>query len=121
MRDALFDTNILVDALSGAAAARAELQRVRRPWITRVTWVEVMAGAPEAAASGTEAFLGRFSISELTDEIARRAAVIQRDRRLKLPDAILWATAQVSGRILVTRNIKDFPAVMPGIRIPYQL
>ena len=34
---------------------------------------------------------------------------------------IVLATAQISGRILVTRNIKVFPASMPGIRIPYTL
>ena len=34
-------------------------------------------------------------------------------------DAIILATAQVNGAILVTRNSKDFPANMPGIRIPY--
>jgi predicted nucleic acid-binding protein len=32
---------------------------------------------------------------------------------------MILATAQVHGAILVTRNTKDFPARMPGIRIPY--
>ena len=35
--------------------------------------------------------------------------------------AIVLASAQSTGRILVTRNITDFPAEMPGIRIPYTL
>lgn len=38
---------------------------------------------------------------------------------MKLMDALIIATAQVSGSILVTRNTKDFPAAMPGIRLPY--
>lgn len=36
-------------------------------------------------------------------------------------DAIILATALTRGRVLVTRNIKDFPAEMPGIRVPYTL
>jgi hypothetical protein len=34
---------------------------------------------------------------------------------------VIWASAQVNHRILVTRNIKDFPAAMPGIRVPKYL
>jgi hypothetical protein len=34
-------------------------------------------------------------------------------------DAYILATAQVNGAILNTLNTKDFPAKMPGIRIPY--
>jgi hypothetical protein len=40
---------------------------------------------------------------------------------MKLLDAMILATAQVNGAILVTRNTKDFPANMPGIRVPYTL
>ena len=40
---------------------------------------------------------------------------------MKLLDAYILATAQVNGAILITRNIKDFPAAMPGIRVPYTL
>ena len=36
-------------------------------------------------------------------------------------DAIILATAQIRGRVLVTRNTRDFPANMPGIRVPYTL
>jgi predicted nucleic acid-binding protein len=40
---------------------------------------------------------------------------------MKLMDAYILATAQVNGAILITRNTKDFPAEMPGIRIPYTI
>jgi predicted nucleic acid-binding protein len=41
--------------------------------------------------------------------------------RIKLMDAMVLATAQVNGAILITRNTKDFPAEMTGIRVPYTL
>jgi predicted nucleic acid-binding protein len=67
-------------------------------------------------------FLDRFGLDEIDDEISHRAAALRRERpRLKSPDAIILATAQIRGRILVTRNTRDFPASMPGIRIPYTL
>ena len=122
MSELFFDSNIIVDAFNGIEAAKAEIRRARRRWISRISWIEIMAGAPREALTVTESFLNRFSVREIDEEIARRAAAIRAERRsLRLPDALIWASAQVSGRILVTRNTKDFPARMPGIRIPYTL
>ena len=121
-----FDANILIDALGGIAMARTEIDRATtlssRAWISRIAWVEVMSkGAPQMLA-GMEHFLSGFDIDELDPEIARRAAALRRERpRLRSPDAIILASAQVRGRILITRNTKDFPANMPGIRVPYTL
>jgi predicted nucleic acid-binding protein len=56
---------------------------------------------------------------ELTQEIARRAVELRQDLRLKLPDAIILASAEVEGCILVTRNTRDFPAHDPRVRFPY--
>ena len=67
-------------------------------------------------------FLSRFGIDEIDEEISLRAAALCRERpRLKSPAAIILATAQIRGRVLITRNTKDFPAEMPGIRVPYTL
>ena len=40
---------------------------------------------------------------------------------MKLPDAIVWASAQVHAMLLVTRDTKDFPGDDPGIRVPYMV
>jgi hypothetical protein len=53
-------------------------------------------------------------------EVAERAAVNRRRKKIKLPDAIILATAEVAKRQLVTRNVKDFPAGMRGVRVPYK-
>ncbi len=122
MSSASFDSNILIDALNGNSRAEAELERVDHAWISRVTWIEVMSGVTELSMSRTASLLSAFHIDELDEEVAERAALLRRERRsLKLPDAVIFASALVRGRILVTRNIKDFPANMPGIRIPYTL
>ena len=56
-----------------------------------------------------------------TPEIAEEAVHLRRDRRLRLPDAFVWATARVEGVLLVTRNAKDFPVREPSIRVPYSV
>lgn len=122
MSEFYFDTNILVDALHDRPQAWAELRRARRPWISRISWIEVLAGAPEGAQADTERFLDLFAVAEVDEEVGRRAALLRQQRHtMTLPDAIILASAQLSGRILVTRNNRDFPANMPGIRIPYTL
>jgi hypothetical protein len=54
-------------------------------------------------------------------EVAERAIAIRRANKIKLPDAIIQATAEVEGRVLITRNTRDFPAGVAGIRVPYVL
>lgn len=117
-----FDTNIVIDALRGIENARAELRRAKRPWISRIVWIEVMSKLTPETARDVELFLTGFAVDEVDAEIADRAAALRRERpSLKLPDAIILSTAQVRGRILVTRNTRDFPAQTPGIRVPYIL
>lgn len=122
MTEYVYDTVILIDALRDIEPAKKELLRGKRNWISRISWIEVLAGASQDDASSIEEFLGFFSVIELSEDIGRRAALIRaQHRKIRLPDAIIWASAQTSGRILVTRNTKDFPANMPGIRVPYTL
>ena len=122
MSAALFDTWILLDALRGVAQAGAELQRYSRRYLSRISWVEVMTyGLPDDGRR-TEDFLGHFIVVELSDEIARSAAQLRAQRRgLTLSNAIILASAQTAGHILVTRNTTAFPAQMPGIRVPYTI
>ena len=117
---ALFDTNILIDYLKGVEAAQVELARYRQPLISIVTWMEVLAGVRnDEEGDVVEMFLRDFRIVEVTRAIAREATDIRKTSRLRLPDALIWASARHEAALLITRNIKDFPTDEPGIRIPY--
>ncbi|MCP3735385.1 PIN domain-containing protein [Sphingomonas sp. RP10(2022)] len=117
-----FDSNILIDALNGHEGARAEIARATQRHISRVTWIEVLSKVEDGRLPVVSRFLDRFQIDELDAVIARRAAALRRERqRLKLADSVILASAQEHGRILITRNTKDFPVAMPGIRVPYTL
>jgi len=118
--NALFDTNILIDYLNGVDAARKEIERHSRRFISIVTWMEVLTGAHnEEEADVIELFFRDFHVVEISRAIARDAVALRRERRLRLPDALIWASARSQSALLVTRNTKDFPATEPGIRVPY--
>lgn len=121
MVKALFDTNILIDYLNAVPQARDELGRYEAIGISVISWMEVLVGAPPEVEGPTRAFLAGFRIIELDGEIAERAASLRRKHGIKLPDAIIWATADVHSLLLVTRNTKDFGGDTPGVRVPYIL
>jgi predicted nucleic acid-binding protein len=117
----LFDTNILIDYLRGIAAARSEIDLYDDRGVSIISWIEVMVGADEETAPAVRAFLASFEVLGLDAAVADLAVDLRRRHRLKLPDACVWATARRHGRLLVTREVKDFPADDPGIRMPYSL
>ena len=117
----VFDTNILIDYLVGIEAARRELALYTRPLISPITWIEVMVGAGEGEEPQLRAFLNQFAQVPIDDRIAETAVVIRRTYRIRIPDAIIWASARSTDALLVTRNTRDFPAEAPDIQFPYTL
>lgn len=120
MVKALFDTNILIDYLNAVPESKRELDRYRDRAISVISWMEVMIGATRKTVAGTRVFLDGFTLLPLSGEVAEHAVELRREHRIKLPDAIVWASARVDDRLLVTRNTKDFPAGEPGVRAPYE-
>lgn len=119
---ALVDTNILIDYLGGMDAARDELSRHHDPAISAITWMEVMVGAADdREATRLRWFLSGFNRVPIDDEVSELSVAIRREHRIRLPDAIIWASARRIGAVLVTRNTKDFPADDPGVRVPYSV
>ena len=116
-----FDTNIVIDWLKRKPLANAELARYRGHRISRIVWTEVLAGETLDERDTVRQALANFEVVELDARIALAAADIRFRSSMKLMDAYILATAQVNGAILITRNTKDFPANMPGIRVPYSL
>jgi predicted nucleic acid-binding protein len=118
---ALFDSDVLLDFLDGFPPAAAELARYRERNTSVISWMELLAGARNKTDEETRrGFLDQFNVLSLTMEVAEEAVALPRGHRVKLPDAIIWATAIVHGCLLVSRNTKDFPSNNPGIRFPYR-
>lgn len=121
MSDPFFDSNIVIDWLNRRPQAKAELLRYQRHRISRIVWTEVLAGEALEDREAVRQVISAFDVVEIDARTALAAADIRHRTRMKLMDAYILATAQVNGAILITRNTKDFPAEMPGIRVPYTL
>lgn len=117
----LFDTNILIDYLNAVPQAAEELDRYDTATISIISWMEVLAVARPADAEATRRFLRGFQVIPVDASVAERAVQIRREHRIKLPAAIIWATAETHSMLFVTRNTKDFPADAPGVRLPYTI
>jgi|ETNmetMinimDraft_15_1059895.scaffolds.fasta_scaffold79257_2 hypothetical protein len=118
----LLDSCILIDFLSGREAAREYLAEAEGAAISRITWMEVMVGADSAEEEAAiRGFLSAFDVLPVGGPVAEEAVILRRTRRMKLPDAIIFATARVHGRQLATRNTKDFQEGEVGVSVPYLL
>ena len=118
---AVFDTNIVIDSLNGVVAADTEYARYERVLISRITWMEVLIGAAGDDANLRDFLESHFEIASLDLAVAETAIQLRRAQRIRLPDAIIWATARVYDAVLVTRNTKDFNPAWDGIRLPYTI
>lgn len=56
-------------------------------------------------------FVETSTIFQLDQRVVRQTVAIRKKQKIKLPDAIIAATALVHGLTLITRNTKDFQKV----------
>ncbi len=119
---ACIDSDILIDYFDGIPASAEEMGRYDHLLVSRISWMEVLVGArtPELRKL-RENFLRHFRIIELDAAVARRAIALRQEHRIRLPDAIVWASALAHRALLITRNSKHFPRDHPGVRVPYAL
>jgi len=119
---AVLDTNILIDYLNGETKASEEIELYDKRLISIVTWMEVLAGAKQESDEKTlRSYLESFQIKPIDSNVAEKAVSIRKLLKIRLPDAIIYATAKNEGTILVTRNTRDFDPGLPDIREPYKI
>ncbi len=119
---AVIDSDVLIDYLQGVPQAQAEISRYSDPCYSVISWIEVMCGADtEARREAADLLLRSLTRVDLNAGIARKAVEERTATGLKLPDAVILATADCEGCILVTRNTKDFDSRDPRVRFPYSV
>lgn len=131
---ALFDTNLLVDLSNGMPEAVTEIGYYSDRAISSISHMEFMTGARSQLLRGK---IQTWRFVELTklangfliipfdaaigDEtvIVRSNSLVSSRKSIKLPDAIIIATAKVTGRRLVSRDTRGFTGF--DVRVPYQI
>lgn len=112
----LIDTNVVCDYFMAAlpASGRAFMNQIipSVPNISIVTQIELLSwDIDQSSEQIIQHFILHSKIFDLSPEIVSRCATIRKARKLKMPDAIIAATALVNNLTLVTRNIIDFRKV----------
>ena len=104
-----------------AADTLAWLERQQQPHISVITWIEVLVGCREGETSRVRDWLESFPRLPLDEAIAAETVRLRKRHGLKIPDAIILATARCGDLSLATRNLKDFPLALGGVVHPYRL
>jgi predicted nucleic acid-binding protein len=118
---AVFDTNILIDFLNQDKRAKKELGLFDRRLISLITQIEILVGAKDKAEEAElRKFLRHFDLCPISTEIADFCVKLRQKHKLRIPDALIWATALQHECQLVTRNTRDFDDDHPSVRIPYR-
>ncbi len=117
----LLDSNILIDVLQGRDVALEWIQAQPRCSISVITWIEVLVGCGPGESEAVEVWLRGFHCLPLDGAVARQAVDCRRALGLKVPDAILLATARCHQLRLATRNTRDLPEELADVVVPYTL
>jgi predicted nucleic acid-binding protein len=104
--DLLVDTDIFIDHLRGSTELRPGRHRLHYSVITRA---ELFAGT--TASDLAARLLAPFRELPVDRAVAERAGRIRRETGLRMPDALIAATAVEHGLAIATRNQRDFALV----------
>lgn len=111
----LWDSNTIIYFLQqqfppGAEKFIDDLIKVEQPVISAITEIELLCwkAATEKDLEVLHHFINDALVIELEQAIKFKTAEIRKTHRIKLPDAIIAATALVYDFTLLTRNVADF-------------
>lgn len=116
------DSNVLIDYAGKKFKGKAE-QRLDEAfddmfYYSIISRLEVLGyNAPAEILDNIEEFLSTGTMYNITDKVGEESILIRRSvPKLKLPDAIIAATALSYNHTLLTRNIDDFKNI-PRLRL----
>jgi predicted nucleic acid-binding protein len=117
----LLDSNVFIEGAAGVShAATALIKAAAVEWcgFSALSRLEVF-GFPNLTPQDEQLFetlLSQFHEVPISATVIQRAIQVRKQIKIKMPDAIIAATALVENAELVTRNVSDFRKV-PGLNV----
>ena len=113
----LIDTNIIIHFFNNEIPEMGKNQLksiiLLTVNISIISKIELLGFTPQVGQEQPliEDFVHNCTLFHLTDEIAAKTIELRKQYRLKIPDAIIAATAMVNNMTLISRNDKDFQQI----------
>lgn len=109
----LLDTNIVIYFFNGLTDDATLIEILRSSFnISIITKIEFLSWQKlfndSVLNSKAVEFISNAKVYELDEFVANRTINIRQQHKVKTPDAIIGATAQVHGFEIVTNNVDDF-------------
>lgn len=115
----LLDSTALIDWYCGRRGVALYFEEIfeghSEGAFSTISELELWQGLRPGEEDGHEAMLSLLERVPLDRSIARRAGELRRKvglDKLSLPDAAILASAELTGRTLVTRNSRDFDSLL---------
>lgn len=122
----ILDTNTIIDFCNSKLPENGrKLLAGIEPSISVITQIELFASSriPLQEKLNLEAFVGICTVYDsINANIVNKTIAIRQQHKIKLPDAIIAATALVYDLVLITRNTGDFKNI-EGLEVvnPFEL
>lgn len=115
----VLDSNIIIYLSKGILSFEDIQTNYNDFYISIITYLEVMGFqfSNEKEREIIKDLLNSFKMINIDPEIAEKVLVIRQQKKIKLPDAIILATAKFLNCDLLTRNVSDFSNITEGINI----
>ncbi len=119
---ALLDSNIIIYLAQGKIDFDSFTESYEELCISVITYMEVLGYRfqDENYKQKIETLLNLFTRLDITEAIVKEVITIRQRYSIKLPDAIILATARVTKCELISNNEKDFSGEIKVKTIPPQ-
>ena len=116
---AVLDSNVVVYISKQIIDGNKVISHYNNIFVSVISYMEVLGYefSSEIEKQLTEDFLLQSQVIHTNSEIAEKVIDFRKKKKIKLPDAIVAATAFVLGADLITANVKDFKGLDKGLKV----